>query len=204
MRVAMITMGVGMVALLCGGCDPVTTGVMAGGSLAANALFGDSKMTQVAREAFVRASICSARPNGIPNGRTVMIVRTIGWYSFYPLPDGRSIAAESGKSLVVIEYEIANPGDRDVLVNPERALLADADGKIAQETAGIGGLQTGKLSLDDDALLHGGESWQMLSVFEVPPGEYAVLVPSGRTADEPNPHRLVGCRFPGPVAIPRS
>jgi hypothetical protein len=40
----------------------------------------------------------------------------------------------------------------------------------------------------------------MLSVFEVPPGEYAILVPSGRTADEPNPHRLAGCRFPEPVA----
>ena len=101
-------------------------------------------MTQVAREAYVRASICSARPNGIPNGRIVMVVRNIDWYSFYPLPDGRSVAAEAGKSLVVVEYEIANPGDRDVLVNPERALLTDADGKIAQETAGIGGLRTGK------------------------------------------------------------
>jgi hypothetical protein len=131
MRVATIAMGVGMAALLCGGCDPVTMGVTTGASLAANALFGDSKMTQVAREAFVRASICSARPNGIPNGRIVLIVRNIGWYSFYPLPDGRSVTAESGKSLVVIEYEIANPGDRDVLVNPERALLTDADGKIA-------------------------------------------------------------------------
>ena len=100
----------------------------------------------------------------------------------------------------MIEYEIANPGDRDALVNSERALLTDADGKIAQETAGTGGLHTGKLSLDDDALLHASESWQMLSIFEVPPGEYAVLVPSGRTADEPNPHRLTGCRFPGPVA----
>jgi hypothetical protein len=199
MRVAMITMGVGMAALLCGGCDPVTMGVGAGAGLAANALFGDSKMTQVAREAYVRASICSARPNGIPNGRVVMVVRTIDWYSFYPLPDGRSVAAESGKSLVVIEYEIANPGDRDVLVNPERALLTDADGKIAQEAAGTGGLRTGKLSLDDDALLRVNESWQMLSVFEVPPGEYAILAPGGRTTDEPNPHRLSGCRFPGPA-----
>jgi len=200
MRVAMITMGVGMAALLCGGCDPVTMGVTTDASLAANALFGDSKMTQVAREAFVRASICSARPNGIPNGRIVLIVRNISWYSCYPLPDGRSVTAEAGKSLAVVEYEIANPGDRDVLVKPERALLTDADGKIAQEAAGIGGLRTGKLSPDDDALLHGNESWQMLLVFEVPPGEYAVPVPSGRTAEEPNPHRLTGCRFPGPIA----
>ena len=200
MRVAMITMGVSMAALLGGGCDPVTMGVTAGASLAANALFGDSKMTQVAREAFVRASICSARPNGIPNGRIVLLVRDIGWYSFYPLPDGRSVGAESGKSLVVVEYEIANPGDRDVLVNPERALLTDADGKVAQETAGFGGQQTGKSSLDDDALLRANESWQMLSVFEVPPGEYALLVPGGRTAEESNPHWLSGCRFPGPTA----
>src|SRR6266436_4014406 len=112
---AVTLMGMGMAALLCGGCDPVTMGVTAGASLAANALFGDNKMTQVAREAYVRAPICSARPNGIPNGRIVLFVRNIGWYSFYPMPDGRSVAAESGKSLVVIEYEIANPGDRDVL-----------------------------------------------------------------------------------------
>jgi len=173
---------------------------MAGGSLAANALFGDSKMTQVAREAYVRAPICSARPNGVPNGRIVLFVRNVGWYSYYPLPGGRSVAAESGKSLVVVEYEIANPGDRDALVNPERALLADGDGKVAQEVAGTGGLRTGKLSLDDDALLRANESWQMLSVFEVPSGEYALLAPGGRTTDEPNPHRLAGCRFPGPSA----
>jgi hypothetical protein len=204
MRVAMIAMSVAMAALLCGGCDPVTAGVTAGAGLAANALFGDSKMTQVAREVYVRGSICSARPNGIPNGRIVLFVRNIGWYSFYPLPDGRSVTAESGKSLVVIEYEIANPGDRDVLVNPERALLTDADGKVAQETAGTGGLHTGKVSLDDDALLGANDGWQMLSVFEVPPGEYALLVPGGRTTDEPNPHRLAGCRFPGPLAVPHS
>jgi hypothetical protein len=156
-------------------------------------------MTQVARETFVRASICSARSNGIPSGRIVLVAHNSAWCSFYPLPDGQSVAAAEGKSLVMVEYEIANPGDRDVLVNPERALLTDADGTIAQETAGIGVLRAGKLPLDDDAL-HGNESWQMVSVFEVPPGEYAILVPSGRTADEPNPHRLTGCRFPGPIA----
>jgi hypothetical protein len=200
MRAATITIVTGLAALLGGGCDPVTMGVTAGASLAANALFGDSKMTQVAREAYVRAPICSARPNGIPNGRIVLLVRNIGWYSFYPMPDGRSVAAESGRSLVVVEYEIANPGDRDVLVNPERALLTDGDGKVAQEVAGTGGLRTGKLSLDDEALLRATESWQMLSVFEVPPGEYAVLAPGGRTTEEPNPHRLAACRFPGPSA----
>jgi hypothetical protein len=200
MRAATITIVTGLAVLLGGGCDPVTMGVTAGASLAANALFGDSKMTQVAREAYVRAPICSARPNGIPNGRIVLLVRNIGWYSFYPMPDGRSVAAESGKSLVVVEYEIANPGDRDVLVNPERALLTDGDGKVAQEVAGTGGLRTGKLSLDDEALLRATESWQMLSVFEVPPGEYAVLAPGGRTTEEPNPHRLAACRFPGPSA----
>jgi hypothetical protein len=193
-----------VVALLCGGCDPVTMGVGAGASLAANALFGDSKMTQVAREAYLRASSCSTRPSGIPNGRIVLVVRNIGWYSYYPLPNGRGVAAESGKSLVVVEYEIANPGDQDVLVNPGRALLTDSDGKVAQEVAGSGGLQTGKVSLDDDATLRSNESWQMLSVFEVPPGEYALLAPSGRTAEEANPHRLSGCRFPGPAAAPRS
>ena len=187
-------------AALLTGCDPVTMGVTAGAGLAANMLFSDSKMTQVAREAYVRAPICSARPNGIPNGRIVLIVRTVGWYGYYPLPDGRSVAAESGKSLVVVEYEIANPGDDDVLVNPQRALLTDADGKIAQEIAGSGGLQSGKVSLDDDAPLRGGANWQMLSVFEVPAGEYALLAPSGRTSQQANPHRLAGCRFPGPVA----
>ena len=199
MRAAILAVAV----LLCAGCDPVTMGVGAGASLAANALFGDSKMTQVAREAYVRAQICSARPNGIPNGRIVLSVRNIGWYSYYPLPDGQSVAAEAGKSLVVVEYDIANPGDENVLVNPHRALLTDSDGKVAQEVAGMGSLQAGKVSLDDDALLRGNASWQMLSVFEVPPGEYALLVPGGRASDEPNPHRLTGCRFPGPVPGPR-
>jgi hypothetical protein len=192
------------VALVCGGCDPVTMGVGAGASLAANALFGDSKMTQVAREAYLHASTCAARSNGIPNGRIVLVVRNVGWYSYYPLPNGHGVAAEQGKSLVVVEYEIANPGDQDVLVNPGRALLTDSDGKVAQEVSGTGGPPTGKSSLDEDAPLRSGGSWQILSVYEVPPGEYALLVPSGRTAEEVNPHRLVGCRFPGPAAAPRS
>jgi hypothetical protein len=191
---------IGMAALLCGGCDPVPMGVTAGAGLAANALFGDSQMTKVAREAYLHAAICSARPNGIPNGRVVLVVRNIGWYSYYPMPDGQSVAAGSGKSLVVVEYEISNPGDRGVLVNPQRVLLTDSEGKVAQEVAGTGGLETGKVSLDDDALLQGGASLQMLSVFEVPPGEYALLVPNGRASEESNPHRLVGCRFPGPAA----
>jgi len=191
-------------ALLCGRFDPVTVGGTAGASLAANSLFGDSKMTQVAREAYARAPNCSARPNGIANGRVVTFVRSVGWYSYYPLPDGRSVSAEAGKSLVVVEYEIANPGDLDVLVNPGRALLSDTDGKAAQEIAGTGGLLTGKVSLDDDALLRANESWRMLSVYEVPPGQYALLAPGGRTTDEPNPHRLAGCRVPGPGALPRS
>ncbi len=177
-------------------------GVTAGASLAANALFGDSKLTQVAREAYARAPDCSARPNGIPNGRILMFVRNIGWYSYYPLPDGRGITASSGHSLVVIGYEISDPGDRDVLVNPERALLTDAEGKIAEETAGLGGQQAGSIKLDADAALKAGEGWQKLAVFDVAPGEYALLAPNGRATDEPNPHQLVGCRFPAPSARP--
>ena len=91
----------GVAGLLVGGCDPVTMGVGAGASLAANALFGDSKMTQVAREAYVRAPICSARPNGIPNGRITLVVRGVGWYSFYPLPDGRSVSNRRRSSAIV-------------------------------------------------------------------------------------------------------
>src|SRR5258707_9566278 len=151
MRVATITIVTGLAAFLGGGCDPVTMGVTAGASLAANALFGDSKMTQVAREAYVRAPICSARPNGIPNGRIVLLVRNIGWDSFYPMPDGRSLPAESGKSLVGVEYAIADPRDRDVMVNPERALLTDRDGKVAQETAGTRGLRAGQPSIREYA-----------------------------------------------------
>lgn len=186
--------------LLASSCDPVTMGVSAGASLAANSLFGDSKMTQAAREAYERAPVCAARPNGIPNGRIALMVRNIGWYSYYPLPDGRSVAASSGKALVAVDYDIDNPGDVPVLVNPGRALLTDADGNVVQEIAGKGGLQTGKISLDDDMLLPANKSWRMLSVFEVPTGEYALLVPSGRTTEEDNPHRLAACRFPGPIA----
>jgi len=199
MRITTV-IAVGLAAFLVGGCDPVTMGVTAGAGLAANALFGDTQMTKVAREAYLRGSICSAKTSGIPNGRIMLVVRNIGWYSFYPLPDGQSVTAADGKSLVAVEYDIVNPGDASVLVNPGRALLTDSDGTVAQEAAGTGGLHAGKVSLDEDALLRGGESWQMLSVFEVPPGEYALLVPGGRATDEPNPHRLVGCRFPGPVA----
>jgi hypothetical protein len=40
----------------------------------------------------------------------------------------------------------------------------------------------------------------MVSVFEVPPGEYALIVPNGRIESDPAPTWIDGCRFPGPVA----
>ena len=200
MRTATALIAAAAAGLLASGCDPVTMGVSAGASLAANSLFGDSRMTQVAREAYARAPTCSARPDGIPNGRIALSVHNIGWYSYYPLPDGHGVAAGPGKALVAVEYEIDNPGDVPVLVNPSRALLTDADGNVAQEVAGTGGPQAGKVSLDDDSLLPANRNWQMLSVFEVQTGEYALLVPSGRTTEEDNPHRLAACRFPGPIA----
>jgi hypothetical protein len=184
---------------LCAGCDPVTAGVSAGAGLAATSLFGDSKLTREAREAYVRAPSCSAMPRGIPNGRIEMRVGDIGWYSYYPMPDGSSLTPERDKGLVAVEYEIANRGPQDVLVNPPRALLTDAKGNVTQERAGSGGLRNGKNSLEDDGLLRGGETWRMVSVFELPPGEYALLAPSGRMTDERNPRWLAGCRFPGPT-----
>lgn len=187
----------GLLACLCAACDPVTAGVGAGASVAASSLFGESKMTKEAREAYVRAPSCSAMQHGIPNGRIVMRVANIGWYSYYALPGERSLTPGSGKSLVAVEYEIANRGQQDALVNPMRALLTDSQGNVVQERAGTGGPRKG--SMEDDGLLRGNETWRMVSVFEATPGEYALLAPSGRMTDERNPRWLAGCRFPGPV-----
>lgn len=189
----------GLLACLCAACDPVTAGVGAGASVAASSLFGESKMTKEAREAYVRAPACSAMQHGIPNGRIVMRVADIGWFSYYALSNGRSLTPESGKSLLAVEYEIANRGPQDALVNPMRTLLTDSQGNVAQERAGSGGPRNDKGSLDDDALLRGSQAWRMVSVFEMSPDEYALLAPSGRMTDDKNPRWLAACRFPGPV-----
>ncbi len=202
MRAAVLPMIV--LASMCGGCDPVTMGVGAGASLAANSLLGESKMKQEARQAYAGAPDCIEVTAGIPNGHVVMHLRDIGWYRYYPMPDGRNVEAEPDKSLVVVEYDITNSTDRVVLVNPARALLSDADGKVTPEKAGLGGPEIANSSPDSDGRLGRSDTWQMLSVFEVAPSAYALLVPNGRMTQEPNPHRLAACRLPRPTGDQRS
>jgi hypothetical protein len=187
------------------GVDPVTTVALSlGSNLAANSLFGESKMTRDAREAYVRAPPCSSMTRGIPNGRIVTRVREVGWFQYYQFPDGRQFTPSSGNGLVVVDYEIANRGDEDVLVTPRRLVVGDSQGKIAREKAGAGGPPSDPAAPDDEALLRGGNVWGMISVFEAPPGEYALLVPNGRLTEDSDPHWLDGCRFPGPSAARRS
>lgn len=193
-------------ALICGGCAiapaTIATSLMtsAGTHVAMDALFGESKMTRDARAAFERAPPCSSMTHGVQNGRITTVVRDIAWFDVYDFGDGRRLVPASGNGLVMVDYQILNRSDDDVTVTPRRLTVTNAKGKLTREKAGVGGLQSAEATPDESAVLPIDQGWTMVSVFEVPPGDYALMVPNGRLPGDPEPTWVDGCRFPGPIS----
>src|SRR5258708_10482052 len=191
-----------LLAILCSGCgiDPVSSiAISVGSNLAMNSLFGESKMTRDARAAFERAPPCSSMSRGVQNGRIATIVRDIAWFDVYDFGDGRRLVPASGNGLVMVDYQIINRSDDDVTVTPRRLTVTNAQGKVTREKAGIGGIQSDEATPDESAVLPIDQGWSMVSVFEVPPGGYALMVPNGRVPGDPEPTWVDGCRLPGPL-----
>ena len=191
---------------LCGGCAAVPVSTVAtsvGSNLAFNAFFTDSKQTRDAKAAFERAPPCSSMAHGVQNGRVVTVVRDVAWFDAYEFPDGRRLEPSKGNGLVMVDYEIQNHSDDDVTVSPRRLTVTDAKGRLTHEKAGIGGIESDEATPDEGALLPIDQSWPMVSVFDVPPGEYALMVPNGRIPADPEPTWVDACRFPGPAGGPR-
>ncbi len=192
-------------AVVCGGCAiapaTIATSMMTsvGSNLALGALFGESKMTRDARAAFERAPPCAAMTHGVQNGRIVTIVRDIAWFDVYDFGDGRRLVPASGNGLVMVDYQIINRSDDDVTVTPRRLTVTDAKGRLTREKAGVGGIQSDEATPEEAAILPIDQGWTMVSVFEVPPGDYALMVPNGRAPGDPEPTWVDGCRFPGPT-----
>ena len=191
-----------LLAALSGGCavDPVTSvAASLGSNLVVNALFSEGKQTRDAKAAFKRAPPCSSMTHGVQNGRVVTVVRDIAWFDAYEFSDGRRLEPSKGNGLVMVDYEIENRSDDDVLVSPRRLTVTDASGRLTLEKAGVGGIEIDAATPDKDAVLPVDRSWPMVSVFEVPPGEYALMVPNGRVPADPEPSWVDACRFPGPL-----
>jgi hypothetical protein len=189
---------------LCSGCgfDPVSTVAMSVGSnLAMSALFGESKMTRDARAAFERAPPCASMSRDVQNGRVVTMVRDIAWFDVYDFGDGRRLVPARGNGLVMVDYDVVNRSDDDATVTPRRLTVTNAQGKVTRENAGVGGIQSHEATPDEAAVLPIDQGWSMVSVFELPPGEYALMVPNGRVPGDPEPTWVDGCRFPGPIGM---
>jgi hypothetical protein len=192
-------------ALLCGGCAlPMAATVAAsmatstGTHLAWNK-YGESKSTRAARAAFERAPWCSTMSHGVQNGRVITVVNDVAWFDAHDSGDGRPIEPRNGNRLVMVDYRIDNRSDGEVIVTPRRLTVSDAAGKVTNAKDGVGGIPAAMATPDEAAVLTAGGSWSMASVFEVPPGEYALMVPNGRVPGDPEPTWVDGCRFAGPV-----
>ncbi|MBX9947347.1 MAG: hypothetical protein K2Y40_24965 [Reyranella sp.] len=196
--------GMPLVAVLCGGCviTPIavatSVATSVGTNVAASLLFSEDKLRRDARAAYERAPPCAAMVRGVQNGRAVTVVRDSAWFDVYEFGDGRRLAPSAGQGLVMVDYEVANRSDADIVVAPRRLTVTDAQGRLFNEKAGVGGIQTDESTPDEGAILPAGQSWVMLSVFELPPGAYALMVPNGRTEADPEPSWIDGCRLPPP------
>ena len=187
---------IALTSLLCGGCAllPVATvatsmATSTGTHIAMDRAFGESKFKRDARAAFERAPPCASMTHGVQNGRIVTMVNDIAWLD---IPESRG-------QRVMVDYRINNRSDSDVIVTPRRLAVTDAAGKLTNAKDDAVGNAANRPAPADAALLAAGDSWPMVSVFEVPPGEYALMVPNGRLESDPAPTWVDGCRFPGPV-----
>jgi hypothetical protein len=205
LRHAIPLVGAALAAVLCGGCviTPIaiatSLATSAGSNLAMNALFSEDKFKRDARAAWERAPPCTSMSHGVQNGRVVTLVRDVAWFNFYESADGRRLAPSAGQGLVMVDYEIINRSNTDIIVTPRRLTLTDQAGRLFNEKIGVGGIQTDDTTPDEGAILRVGEAWIMVSVFDVPPGDYALMVPNGRTETDPAPTWVDGCRIPPPL-----
>lgn len=166
---------------------------------AMNTWFSEDKLKRDARAAYERAPPCSSMSHGVQNGRAVTQVRDAAWFNFYESADGRRLVPSAGQGLVMVDYEIINRSNTDIIVTPRRLTVTNATGQVFSEKIGVGGIQTDEQTPDEGAILPSGQSWIMVSVFDVPPGDYALMVPNGRTETDPEPTWVDGCRIPPPA-----
>lgn len=192
---------IALIALLGGGCALLPAATVAtslatstGTHIVLDRAFGESKPKRDARAAFERAPPCASMTHGVQNGRIVTMVNDIAWFD----------AADSRGQRVMIDYRIDNRSDSDVIVTPRRLTVTDAAGKQTNATDEAGGNPANGPIPAGAAVLGAGDSWPMVSIFQVPPGEYALMVPNGRLQSDLAPTWVDGCRFPGPVAALRS
>jgi hypothetical protein len=185
-------------AVLCTGCAAAITGgsivasmaTSVGTHIAMDNLFGESKVRREARAAYERAPPCARMTHGVQNGRVVTVVNDIAW----------SDIDDAGKRRLLIDYQVSNLSDGGVIVTPRQLAVTDAAGKLTKAQEGAGANPSRMAIPDEAATLAAGASWSLVSVFEVPPGEYALMVPNGRTEPDPVPTWSDGCRFSGPSA----
>jgi hypothetical protein len=156
-------------------------------------LFGESRVKRDARAADERAPPCGRMTHGVQNGRIVTVVNDIAW----------SDTDDSGKRRVLIDYQVSNLSDDWVIVTPRRLAVTDPAGKLTRAQEGAGATPFLMAMPDEAATLGAGASWSLVSVFNVQPGEYALMVPNGRTEADPVPTWSDGCRFSEPSATAR-
>jgi hypothetical protein len=194
---------------LCGGCAAITPlGIAASMATSAsthyamNTWFSEDKLKRDARAAYERAPPCSSMSHGVQNGRAVTLVRDTAWFAFYESAGGHRLTPSPGQGLVMVDYEITNRSNVAIIVTPRRLTVTNAHGQLFNENVGVGGIQTDETTPDEGAILPAGQSWIMVSVFDVPPGDYALMVPNGRTEADPEPTWIDGCRIPPPAGTP--
>jgi len=180
----------------CGGCAAVVGASIATSMATSTAThiamdrgFGEDKLKRDARAAYERAPPCASMTHGVQNGRVVTVVNDITW----------SDAPKSGERRVIVDYQIDNRSSGAVLVTPRRLTVSDATGKLTNALEATDSRPTDRLQRDDTTVLPAGVSAPLVSVFDVPPGEYALMVPNGRTEADPEPTWVDGCRFSGPA-----
>ncbi|MBI3199013.1 MAG: hypothetical protein HYZ40_16200 [Rhodospirillales bacterium] len=197
-------LGLTLAAALCGSCAVTPLGILAsagasaGTNYAMNTWFSGNKLKGDAKAAYERAPPCTSMSHGVQNGRAVTLVRDTAWFNFYEAANGRRLTPSPGQGLVMVDYEITNRSNTDIIVTPRRLTVTNAQGQLFNEKAGVGGIQTDETTPDEGAILPDGQAWTMVSVFDVPPGEYALMVPNGRTETDPEPTWVDGCRIPPP------
>jgi len=158
---------------------------------------GNAMVREAARATYNRAGSCSNfKTSGAENGTVSVTVPEAGFADSYDGGDGKIIKPAEGKSLAVVRYKVVSTADHDSVLKPDRRVVAIETGDYwLENTDNPQRLRALLKSGDKGYMLPAKAEMTFTAVFEVPRGEYVIVLPGGQKPDDTTPQVALVCIF---------
>lgn len=158
---------------------------------------GNAMVREVARATYNRAGSCTNfKTSGAENGSVIVTVPETGFADSYDGGDGKVIKPADGKSLAVVRYKVVSTVDYDSVMTPDRRVVANETGDYwLENTDNPQRLRAVLKTGEKGYMLPAKAEMTFTAVFEVPRGEYVVVLPRGNKPDDTGQYVALACIF---------